>query len=112
MKPMKVAAVVAGSVMALGAAAPAFAAEGMSLNGGLETVMSEGLKDPRPLNTNALDTENPGSVLNAVKGATDSLNKKKGGKTNGKKTSGKTGAREIVGTSTGNKLLGGLPLGK
>ncbi|MFD3910611.1 hypothetical protein [Streptomyces sp. NPDC058603] len=112
MKPMKVAAVVAGSVMALGAAAPAFAAEGMSLNGGLETVMSEGLKDPRPLNTNALDTENPGSVLNAVKGATDSLNKKKGAKTNGKKTSGKTGAREIVGTSTGNKLLGGLPLGK
>ncbi|MFE2494741.1 hypothetical protein ACFXKS_27435 [Streptomyces scopuliridis] len=116
MKPMKVAAVVAGSVMALGAATPAFAAEGMSLNGGLETVLSEGLKDPRPLNTNALDTENPGSVLNAVKGATDSLNKKKGGKTNGKtsgkKTSGKTGAKEIVGTSTGNKLLGGLPLGK
>ncbi|MFD7120421.1 hypothetical protein ACFRCX_27525 [Streptomyces sp. NPDC056652] len=112
MKPMKVAAVVAGSVMALGAASPAFAAEGMSLNGGLETVMSEGLKDPRPLNTNALDTENPGSVLNAVKGATDSLNKKKGGKTSGKKTSGKTGAKEIVGTSTGNKLLGGLPLGK
>ncbi|MFJ9028986.1 hypothetical protein ACIRQP_10750 [Streptomyces sp. NPDC102274] len=112
MKPMKVAAVVAGSVMALGAAAPAFAAEGMSLNGGLETVMSEGLKDPRPLQTNALDTENPGSVLNAVKAAADSLNKKKGGKTNGKKTSGKTGAKEIVGTSTGNKLLGGLPLGK
>ncbi|MEV8389747.1 MULTISPECIES: hypothetical protein [unclassified Streptomyces] len=116
MKPMKVAAVVAGSVMALGAATPAFAAEGMSLNGGLETVLSEGLKDPRPLNTNALDTENPGSVLNAVKSATDTLNKKKGGKTNGKtagkKTSGKTGAKEIVGTSTGNKLLGGLPLGK
>ncbi|MFE4371286.1 hypothetical protein ACFRMN_24185 [Streptomyces sp. NPDC056835] len=116
MKPMKVAAVVAGSVMALGAATPAFAAEGMSLNGGLETVLSEGLKDPRPLNTNALDTENPGSVLNVVKGATDSLNKKKGGKANGKtagkKTSGKTGAKEIVGTSTGNKLLGGLPLGK
>ncbi|MFE4538818.1 hypothetical protein ACFRKB_27745 [Streptomyces scopuliridis] len=112
MKPMKVAAVVAGSVMALGAATPAFAAEGMSLNGGLETVLSEGLKDPRPLNTNALDTENPGSVLNTVKSATDSLNKKKGGKTSGTKTSGKTGAKEIVGTSTGNKLLGGLPLGK
>ncbi|MEV4974512.1 hypothetical protein [Streptomyces scopuliridis] len=117
MKPMKVAAVVAGSVMALGAATPAFAAEGMSLNGGLETVLSEGLKDPRPLNTNALDTENPGSVLNTLKGATDSLNKKKGGKTSGTKTSGtktsgKTGAKEIVGTSTGNKLLGGLPLGK
>lgn len=121
MKPMKVAAVIAGSVMALGAATPAFAGEGMSLNGGLDTVMREGLKDPRPLNTNALDTENPGSVLNVVKAATDSLNKKKsgkkaGGKQSGDKTGGKmggkTGGKEIVGKSTGNKLLGGLPLGK
>ncbi|MFI5757588.1 hypothetical protein [Streptomyces sp. NPDC051569] len=93
MKPMKVAAVVAGSVMALGAATPAFAAEAlppMSLNGALDTVASQGLRDAKPVNTNALDTENKGSLLNAVKGATDSLNK----------------------PQQGNKLLGGLPLGK
>ncbi|MFJ7998590.1 hypothetical protein ACIQ7D_15800 [Streptomyces sp. NPDC096310] len=94
MKPMKVAAVVAGSMVVLGAAAPAFAAEAkspsFSLNGALDTVASEGLRDAKPLHTNALDTENDGSVLNAVKGATDSLNK----------------------PQQGNKLLGGLPLGK
>ncbi|MFE3600879.1 hypothetical protein ACFXP3_25940 [Streptomyces sp. NPDC059096] len=94
MKPMKVAAVVAGSMVVLGAAAPAFAAEAkspsFSLNGALDTVASEGLRDAKPLHTNALDTENEGSVLNAVKGATESLNK----------------------PQQGNKLLGGLPLGK
>ncbi|MFE3827868.1 hypothetical protein [Streptomyces sp. NPDC059092] len=94
MKPMKIAAVVAGSMVALGAAAPAFAAEAktpsFSLNGALDSVASEGLRDAKPLHTNALDTENDGSVLNAVKGATDSLNK----------------------PQQGNKLLGGLPLGK
>ncbi|MFI6700046.1 hypothetical protein ACIBJC_13910 [Streptomyces sp. NPDC050509] len=94
MKPMKVAAVVAGSMVVLGAAAPAFAAEAkspsFSLNGALDTVASEGLRDAKPLHTNALDTENDGSALNAVKGVTDSLNK----------------------PQQGNKLLGGLPLGK
>ncbi|MEE1797166.1 hypothetical protein PUR57_00360 [Streptomyces sp. JV176] len=94
MKPMKVAAVVAGSMVVLGAAAPAFAAEAkspsFSLNGALDTVASEGLRDAKPLHTNALDTENEGSALNAVKGVTDSLNK----------------------PQQGNKLLGGLPLGK
>ncbi|MFJ2176968.1 hypothetical protein ACIQVO_28295 [Streptomyces sp. NPDC101062] len=91
---MKVAAVVAGSMVVLGAAAPAFAAEAkspsFSLNGALDTVASEGLRDAKPLHTNALDTENEGSALNAVKGVTDSLNK----------------------PQQGNKLLGGLPLGK
>ncbi|KIF69472.1 hypothetical protein HY68_14215 [Streptomyces sp. AcH 505] len=93
MKPMKVAVVVAGSVMALGAAAPAFAADGlspMSLNGALDTVASQGLREAKPLNTNALDTENDGSLVNAVKDTADGLNK-----------SQKTGS-----------LLGGLPLGK
>ncbi|MEV7869098.1 hypothetical protein AB0P17_24080 [Streptomyces sp. NPDC088124] len=94
MKPMKVAAVVAGSMVALGAAAPAFAAgtqsPSFSLNGALDTVASEGLRDAKPLHTNALDTENEGSVLNAVKGATDSLNK----------------------PQQKSNLLGGLPLGK
>ncbi|WP_063756798.1 hypothetical protein [Streptomyces sp. NRRL F-5135] len=92
MKPMKVAAVVAGSVMALGAASPAFA-EGMSLNGGLETIASEGLRDIQPLHTNALDTENEGSVLNAVKGVTDGLNKKTSAKQTTGKASGKTAGK-------------------
>jgi hypothetical protein len=93
MKPMKVAAVVAGSMVALGAASPAFAAETpFSLNSAIETVASQGLRDAKPLHTNALDTENEGSVLNAVKDATDSLNAPK--------------------PQQGDKsLLGGLPLG-
>ncbi|MFF3753019.1 hypothetical protein ACFYYH_21545 [Streptomyces sp. NPDC002018] len=108
MKPMKFAAIVAGSVMALGAAAPAFAAEAhtpSSLNGALDTVASHGLRDGKPLNTNALDTENEGSVINVVKKATDGLNQGKG-KAKGKgqgKGKGKGGA---------GKLLGGLSLGK
>ncbi|MEV7088491.1 hypothetical protein AB0O07_21810 [Streptomyces sp. NPDC093085] len=96
MKSVKVAAAVAGSLAALGAAAPAFAAQAptspsLSLNGALDTVASQGLRDGvKPINTNALDTENSGSVLNAVKGATDSLNK----------------------PQQGGQLLGGLPLGQ
>jgi hypothetical protein len=93
MKPMKVAAVVAGSVMALGAATPAFATDAigpMSLNGALDTIANQGLRDAKPLHTNALDTENEGSLVNAVSDAANGLNK-----------SGK-----------GGSLLGGLPLGK
>ncbi|MFJ2649067.1 hypothetical protein ACIO1C_20320 [Streptomyces sp. NPDC087420] len=92
MKPMKVAAVVAGSMMALGAASPAFAAEGsssMSLNGAVNTLASEGLRSGSPLNTNALDSKNKGSLVNAVKDTAATLSKSKG-----------------------NKLLGGIPLGK
>lgn len=132
MKPMKVAAIIAGSVMALGAASPAFAAgEGLNLNNGLDTVASQGLRDPKPLNTNALDTENPGSVLNAVKGVTDGLNKKKDAKntkntkgvkkTSGKQKTGKAGkdgkgktskiGKSNKGTGKGG-LLGGLSLDK
>lgn len=93
MKPMKVAAVVAGSMMALGAATPAFAADALtptSLNGGLDSVAGQGLRDAKPLNTNTLDTEREGSLLNAVKTTTDGVSKAQQGK----------------------KLLGGLPLGK
>jgi ABC-type oligopeptide transport system substrate-binding subunit len=93
MKPMKVAAVVAGSMMALGAAAPAFAADTQapaSLNGALDTLAGQGLRDAKPLNTNALDTENDGSLVNAVKKTADGLNK----------------------PQKGGALLGGLPLGK
>ena len=83
MKPMKVAAVIAGSVMALGAAAPAFAGEAQSpssLNGAVDTLASQGLRNGPPINTNALDTENDGSVLNAVQDTADGLNKaNKGG---------------------------------
>ncbi|MET9429772.1 MULTISPECIES: hypothetical protein [unclassified Streptomyces] len=51
MKPTKVAAVVAGSVMALGAAAPAFAADSLtptSLNGAVDTLGKRGLTEAVP----------------------------------------------------------------
>ncbi|MFJ1750036.1 hypothetical protein ACIOJD_27900 [Streptomyces sp. NPDC088116] len=124
MKSMKVAAIIAGSVMVLGAAGPAAAAgEGLNLNNGLDTVASQGLRDPKPLNTNALDTENPGSVLNAVKGVTDGLNKKKDTKGAKKKISvkkktGKDGKGKSSKVGKSNKgtgkggLLGGLSLDK
>ncbi|MET9803372.1 hypothetical protein [Streptomyces sp. NPDC006368] len=51
MKPTKVAAVVAGSVMALGAAAPAFAADSLtpsSLNGAVDTLGKRGLAEAVP----------------------------------------------------------------
>ncbi|MFB7373299.1 hypothetical protein ACFC0D_26010 [Streptomyces sp. NPDC056222] len=87
MKPTKVAAVVAGSVMALGAAAPAMAAESMaiptSLNGGLATIASEGLK------TDALSSTTDGSVVKAVGDTATELNK----------------------TTRSAPLIGGLPLG-
>ncbi|MEU9863962.1 hypothetical protein AB0D99_24115 [Streptomyces sp. NPDC047971] len=87
MKPTKVAAVVAGSVMALGAAAPAMAAESMavptSLNGGLGTLASEGLK------TDALSTTTDGSVVKTVGDTANQLNE----------------------TTQSAPLLGGLPLG-
>ncbi|MCT4355594.1 hypothetical protein M5362_20875 [Streptomyces sp. Je 1-79] len=87
MKPTKVAAIVAGSVMALGAAAPAMAAEPMavptSLNGGLGTLASEGLK------TDALSSTTDGSVVKTVGDTANQLNE----------------------TTQNAPLIGGLPLG-
>jgi hypothetical protein len=98
MKSLKAAAVVAGSMVIAGAAAPAFAAGASeltpsSLNGALESVTSQrsvGLQDALPLQhqSNALDTENKNSPLSSVNGTTKKLN--------------------AVGGPA--KLLGGLPL--
>ncbi|MFJ9353967.1 hypothetical protein [Streptomyces mirabilis] len=84
MKSLNAAAVVAGSLIIAGAAAPAFAVEASdltptSLNSALETIASQrslSLKDVQPLQhqSNALDTEKKSSVLNAVSGATKALN--------------------------------------
>lgn len=94
MKSLKAAAVVAGSLVVAGAAAPAFAYNTSdltptSLNGAVNTLTSGRLTaaDAMPLQqqSEALDTENKDSVLNTVKGATTALNQ-------------------------GGGLLGGLPL--
>ncbi|MEV6111215.1 hypothetical protein AB0L59_01540 [Streptomyces sp. NPDC052109] len=94
MKSLKAAAVVAGSVALAGVAAPAFAYNAAdvtptSLNGAVNQ-LTKGpitLDDAMPLKhqSNALNTENKHSVLNAVKRATGALNQH-------------------------NPLLGGLPL--
>ncbi|HEY9367859.1 hypothetical protein [Streptomyces sp.] len=88
MKPAKVAAVVAGSVMALGAAAPAMAAESAApagLNGALGA-----LKSSQPLKTDALSSTTDGSALKTVTDTADKVNE----------------------TSQNAPLLGGLPLPK
>ncbi|MER5397540.1 hypothetical protein [Streptomyces sp. NPDC002599] len=84
MKSLKAAAVVAGSLVVAGAAAPAFAAGASgfapsSLNGALETVTSQrslNAQDVLPLQhqSNALDTENKDSALSGVNGAAKTLN--------------------------------------
>ncbi|MDF3297582.1 hypothetical protein [Streptomyces tropicalis] len=91
MKSLKAAAVVAGSLVMAGAAAPAFAQNQAdltptSLNGAVNA-LAKGPIDVMPLQhqSDALDTENKGSVLNTVNGATTNLNSQ-------------------------DKLLGGLPL--
>ncbi|MFF1301644.1 hypothetical protein [Streptomyces sp. NPDC058307] len=80
MKSLKAAAVVAGSLVLAGAAAPAFAYNSAdltptSLNGAVNA-LTRGPIDVMPLQhqSDALDTENKDSVLNAVKGATKDLN--------------------------------------
>ncbi|MFF8943044.1 hypothetical protein ACF1A5_12390 [Streptomyces sp. NPDC014864] len=90
MKSLKAAAVIAGSLVVAGAAAPAFAQGSAdlaptSLKDGVNT-LTKGPIDVMPLKhqSDALDTENKGSVLNTVKGTTTDLNR--------------------------NSLLGGLPL--
>jgi hypothetical protein len=93
MKSLKAAAVVAGSMVLAGAAAPAFAAPAdltpTSLNGAVNTLtqgpLTAGDVMPFQHQSDALDTENQDSVLSTVKGATGALN-------------------------THNPLLGGLPL--
>jgi hypothetical protein len=83
MKSLKAAAVVAGSLVLAGAAAPAFAQSTAdltpsSLNGAVNTLTKGPLNanDLMPLQhqSDALNTENKDSVLNTVKGATTALN--------------------------------------
>ncbi|GHE49205.1 hypothetical protein GCM10018785_18450 [Streptomyces longispororuber] len=91
MKPLKAAAVLAGSMAVLGAAAPAFAG-GLTppgLNGGLESLSGQSPK-AQPLNPGAQETPAKSPVVNVVKQAAEGLTGK-GGPT---------------------QLLGGLPLGK
>ncbi|MET9951083.1 hypothetical protein ABZ135_05960 [Streptomyces sp. NPDC006339] len=86
MKPTKVAAAVAGSVMALGVAAPAMAAESMvptSLDGGLGSLTGSGLT------TEALSSTTEGSPVKTVTDTATALNQ----------------------DGAGASLLGGLPLG-
>ncbi|MFI8825993.1 hypothetical protein [Streptomyces sp. NPDC053431] len=86
MKPTKVAAALAGSVMALGVAAPAMAAGSLvptSLDGGLGGLTSSGLT------TDALSSTTDGSPVKTVSDTANQLNQ-----------TGKDGS-----------LLGGLPLG-
>ncbi|WP_282697149.1 hypothetical protein [Streptomyces sp. CC208A] len=84
MKPTKVAAAVAGSLMALGVATPAMAAEAMtptSLNGGLEAIAANGLK------SDVLSSTTEGSPVKSVTDTATQLNQ----------------------TGKGLPLLGGLP---
>ncbi|KQX82687.1 hypothetical protein [Streptomyces sp. Root1310] len=82
MKSLKAAAVVAGSIVLAGAAAPAFATPAdltpTSLNGAVDTLARGpiNLEDAMPVQhqSDALDTENKDSVLSTVKGATGALN--------------------------------------
>ncbi|MEV0318845.1 hypothetical protein ACIBKX_20455 [Streptomyces sp. NPDC050658] len=92
MKPLKAAAVVAGSMVIAGAAAPAFAADltPTSLNGALDTITSQSTLEAAPVATNALDPEKADSLVSTVKGATDDVGK--------------------GGNGAPSQLLGGLPL--
>ncbi|WP_326687958.1 MULTISPECIES: hypothetical protein [unclassified Streptomyces] len=99
MKHQKTAAVVAGSVMALGSAVPAFANEpapgpGFSLNGGLDKALRSDTLDVAPVDGPQFD-----AVVNTVKGAT-----KSGELQTGKSLLGAEKAPQLP-------LLGGLPLG-
>ncbi|MCZ1008324.1 hypothetical protein [Streptomyces lydicus] len=94
MKYAKSAAVVAGSVMALGIATPAFAAQPgaptMSLNGGLTDALS----------SKQLDGHQLKPLVNTVKTA--------GGKV--KSANAKKLLRGVTGPTKKTPLLGGLPL--
>ena len=95
MKPLKAAAVVAGSLVVTGVTAPAFAddASGLtptSLNAAVQTLATQKSIDIRPLahQSDTLDTENKDSLLSTLKGTTAVLNQH----------------------GTPARLLGGLPL--
>ncbi|MFE3638445.1 hypothetical protein [Streptomyces cellostaticus] len=94
MKPLKAAAVVAGSLVLAGAAAPAFAQNAADLrpaglNGAVDALGRHPLtvRDVMPLKhqSDALSTENKDSVLHTVKETTTAVNQR-------------------------NPLLGGVPL--
>lgn len=92
MKSLKAAAVLAGSLVAAGTAAPAFAYDATaltptSLNGAVNTI-TKGPIDVMPVKhqSDMLNTEKEGSLLHTVNGATKTLN------------------------DTKTPLLGGLPL--
>lgn len=87
MKSLKAAAVVAGSLVIAGAAAPAFAYDTAdltptSLNGAVNTLTKGPIEvqqlQPLQHQSKALDTENKDSMLSTVKGATTALNSKGG----------------------------------
>ncbi|MFD8330746.1 hypothetical protein [Streptomyces lydicus] len=88
------AAVVAGSVMALGAVSPAFAAQPgaptMSLNGGLTDALS----------TKQLDGHQFAPLVETVKTTEDKV----------KSTNAKKVLRGVAGAAKKTSLLGGLPL--
>ncbi|MFE0377010.1 hypothetical protein ACFW1M_15800 [Streptomyces inhibens] len=94
MKYAKSAAVVAGSVMALGVGAPAFAAQPgaptMSLNGGLTDALS----------TKQLDGHQFEPLVKTVKTTEDKV----------KSTNAKKLLRGVTGAAKKTPLLGGLPL--
>jgi hypothetical protein len=82
MNPLKAAAVVAGSLVVTGVAAPAFADDASgptptSLNGALQTIAHQKTLDIRPVahQSDTLDTENKHSLLGTVKGTTTALNR-------------------------------------
>ncbi|MFF4348688.1 hypothetical protein [Streptomyces sp. NPDC001530] len=82
MKSLKAAAVVAGSMVIVGVAVPAFANDASdltptSLNGGLDTISSrasEELLDVQPLHTDMLDTEHQHSLVGTAQDAVDNVN--------------------------------------
>ncbi|GAA2349394.1 hypothetical protein OKJ48_05215 [Streptomyces kunmingensis] len=101
MKALKAAAVVAGSLVIAGAAAPAFASDmpsdipPMSLNGGLNDALTTITNQPTlvsPVDTNLLDPKHEKSLVDTVAETVNGL-KSKGG------------------TNAPSSLLGGLPLG-
>ncbi|MFD5424924.1 hypothetical protein [Streptomyces sp. NPDC127084] len=80
MKPMKVLAIVAGSLVAAGAASPASAIDyppATTLGGGINTLTTQSKSAAEPLTGETLDSEKAGTLLNEVKGATTELNKAK-----------------------------------
>lgn len=99
MKHKKTAAAVAGSMIALGAAVPAFASEtatgpNFSANGGLEQALQSDLLAQPPVDVNGPQVD---GLVDAVKGTTK----------NGELSSDKN----LLGADKAEQLLGGLPLG-